>query len=197
MYFFDLAFWKDFVSNGLSTLLGVLFGIPVALWLDRLISSRRHAQEMEQACLVSKARRLQFVDMLVETLSKNQQLVTQMKEQLTPGTVIFYNVDTLTLDATSSIKYDIIDDLKLNRLLDSVRFELSHLYRKVELQLEISYGSNSSRELYEAKRTQLIQAIHDHFPRIERELAEALALLSALRGTLETRSAVVSNPAES
>jgi hypothetical protein len=34
--FFDFSFWQNFVSNGLATLLGVIVGIPVALWIGRI-----------------------------------------------------------------------------------------------------------------------------------------------------------------
>jgi hypothetical protein len=34
MDFFDISFWKDFSSNALSTFVGILIGIPVALWVS-------------------------------------------------------------------------------------------------------------------------------------------------------------------
>jgi len=34
MEFFNIDFWRDFVSNGFATLLGVIIGIPIALWLS-------------------------------------------------------------------------------------------------------------------------------------------------------------------
>lgn len=34
MDFFDLSFWKDFISNSLATFLGALLGIPIALWIS-------------------------------------------------------------------------------------------------------------------------------------------------------------------
>lgn len=35
MNLFDLSFWKDFLSNAFATFLGVLVGIPVALWVSK------------------------------------------------------------------------------------------------------------------------------------------------------------------
>jgi hypothetical protein len=32
--FFDFTFWQNFVSNSLATLLGIIIGIPVALWIN-------------------------------------------------------------------------------------------------------------------------------------------------------------------
>jgi len=34
MGFFNIDFWRDFISNSVATLLGVIIGIPIALWLS-------------------------------------------------------------------------------------------------------------------------------------------------------------------
>jgi len=33
--FFDTTFWQSFLSNALATFLGVIIGIPVALWISQ------------------------------------------------------------------------------------------------------------------------------------------------------------------
>ena len=45
MNFFDISFWKDFSSNALSTFIGILIGIPVALWIS---SHQNKAEEKER-----------------------------------------------------------------------------------------------------------------------------------------------------
>ncbi len=35
MEFFNIDFWRDFLSNGAATLLGAIIGIPIALWLSK------------------------------------------------------------------------------------------------------------------------------------------------------------------
>lgn len=183
MSFFDIEFWKDVSSNGLATLLGALVGIPIALWLNRLIDSRRQKADKEMIKSQMVERRKQFSAMLVAALQKNAALVAQMKQQLTPNKVIFYNVDNLVLESTSSLKYELIEDLDLNRLLDSIRYELDHIHKKVELQLETVYSSYRAMGGFQKNRTQLIQAIIDHFPRVESELHEAITKLNAIRET--------------
>ncbi len=59
-----------------------------------------------------------------------------MNDQL-ENMIIFYNADTALLDATTAIKYEIIEYLDLNRPIGSVRYELQHLHRKIELQLDL------------------------------------------------------------
>jgi len=108
MEFFDCQFWQDFVSNTLATVLGVLVGIPVALWVDRLVAHWQEAREVSQKQVLAAQRRHQLLQMLREALQKNHDLVVQMEQELRPETLIFYNVDTQLLEATSSIKYEIL-----------------------------------------------------------------------------------------
>ena len=70
-----------------------------------------------------------------------------MERELNPEPVIFYNVDIQLLEGTCSLKYEIIDNLDLNRQLDSIRYELLHLHRKFELQLEIEFSAYKQRIL--------------------------------------------------
>jgi len=179
MAFFDFRFWQDFASNSLATLLGVLVGIPIALWLNRLLTRWQESRKTSQEQALAAQQRRQLLQMLREALQKNRDLILQMEQQLRSKTVIFYNVDTQLLDATSSIKYEILDDLELSRLLDSIRYELLHLHRKVELQLETAYSAFKAVDTYREMRDRLIQAIHDHFPRIKDEIGQALDMISA------------------
>lgn len=181
---FDLFFWKNLVSNGLATLLGAVIGIPIALVIDRHLAARRKAEERQQAHTLTLERKLQLIESLEAALRKNQQLVQQMKTELTPQSVIFYNVDTLLLDSTSSIKYQLIEDLRLDQLLDSIRYELAHLHRKVDLQVEIEFSAFKAMQRYQVRRSQLISAIRDHFPRIESEIGEALNGLALMKTQL-------------
>lgn len=47
---FDLAFWKDFLANLFSTLLGVIAGVPVAIWVSGL-EQRKHEREKKKKVL--------------------------------------------------------------------------------------------------------------------------------------------------
>lgn len=138
--FFDVSFWKDFLSNTLATLLGVFLGIPAALWLDRLISQQREKQEREAQQAAETERRLELLRLLRETLVRNRKIIERMSQELTTGSLITYNTDPLLLDSTASLKYEIIDDLDLNRQLDVLRYELQHLHRKVKLRWQLEFS---------------------------------------------------------
>lgn len=175
--FFDITFWKDFVSNLSATLIGVALGIPGALFIDRYLSGIKAFEELDQERHEANIRKKQFLQMILESLQKNLALIAQIEEQLKPETVIFYNVDTQVLESTSSIKYEIIGDFSLNQRLDSIRYELLHFHRKIELQLEISYSVFTASHNFHATRVQLVKAIIDHIPRIKKEITEAIEII--------------------
>ncbi len=177
MEFFDFAFWQNFVSNSLATLAGVVVGIPVALLIDRLVSKWQAKEEFNRQKEAAQRRKIQLLQTLKDALQKNFALVEQIEKELSPEAVIFYNVDLQLLEGTSSLKYELIDNLELNQQLDSIRYELIHLHRKIELQLDIEFSSYKAMGNYMAKRRQLVGAITMHLPRIKKEISDALAII--------------------
>jgi hypothetical protein len=167
MHFFDFYFWQDFVSNSLATVLGIVLGIPAAFWIDRLLQKKQET-----------GNRIELLQLMSDTLEKNHKLLIKIEEDLKPGYVFFYNVDTLLLDATSSLKYEILDNIKLNQLLDSVRYELLHLHRKVNLQIEISFSTFRAMDDYMETRAGLVHNILANVPEVKSEISKALELIS-------------------
>ena len=51
MIFFDVAFWQAFVSNLFSTIIGVVLGIPAALYLNSVIE-RAYEKEKKKRILL-------------------------------------------------------------------------------------------------------------------------------------------------
>lgn len=48
MSFFDFSFWQSFLSNALATFLGVIVGIPVALWIGRYQERKMELEKKEK-----------------------------------------------------------------------------------------------------------------------------------------------------
>ena len=48
MEFFNLDFWRDFVSNGGATLLGAVIGIPIALWLSNFQGKKEEKERKKK-----------------------------------------------------------------------------------------------------------------------------------------------------
>jgi len=124
--FFDLSFWQSIVSNLAATFVGVALGVWTALSLEGRKTSKTAKQKKEQ-----------LITLLHGSLQKNLNLLEQMSKEL-PAQAIYYNVDIELLEATASLKYETIDDLDFNREIDQIRYELLHLHRKVDLQLQLA-----------------------------------------------------------
>lgn len=180
MEFFDIAFWQNLVSNSTATLIGVILGIPTALFINRQITKVEETKVAEYKRTEQVLRKKQLLSIIRESLEENLALLEQMESELAPNYVIFYNVDTELLESTSSVKYEFIDNLRFNRLIDSIRYELLHLHRKVELQLEIEYGGYRAIRGYFEKRTPLVGAILSHIPLIKTQISEALENISQM-----------------
>lgn len=161
--FFDLAFWQNFVSNGLATLLGVIVGIPIGLWLDR----RRSARE-------TKGRQRSLLSTIAGTLLMNLAVLDSLAPNLTPDDVPLLNVDPTVLDATAGLKWEIIDDAELNAALDLVRYALQDLRRKLDLQLEMENSSFKTVNTYMASRKVMMGAIKITLERTRPEIAKAI-----------------------
>lgn len=86
MEFFNVQFWQDLTSNALATILGILIGIPVALWIDRLLSNWQEAKEASKKLAVEAQKRRHLLQMFQGALEKNYDLVVQMERELRPDT---------------------------------------------------------------------------------------------------------------
>lgn len=70
-----LGFWRDLVVNASATLLGVAAGIPVALWIDRILARRRESQDYRARQGVRREQRKQLLSVLQTTLEINRALI--------------------------------------------------------------------------------------------------------------------------
>lgn len=57
-----------------------------------------------------------------------------------PGTTPHFNVDIALLDATSAIKYELLSDVSLCKDVDKLRYELTHLSRKVDVLFSLRFN---------------------------------------------------------
>jgi hypothetical protein len=65
MFFFDLSFWQSFVSNLGATIIGVIIGIPIAIWLSRL-QERNSEKEHRRKILLSLSTEIEKNQALIE-----------------------------------------------------------------------------------------------------------------------------------
>lgn len=131
--FFDQPFWQQFIV----TFVGVIIGIPFALWINR----RQAAREQANAKSADTAKARQVLQALKQSVQKNIGLLNQMLTDL-KAMAIFYNVDLSVIQAFETQQAILIEDVALSEKLANLRYELSHLHRKVELQLQIEFDGS-------------------------------------------------------
>ena len=158
---------EEVLTNILGIFLGALLGIPAGLALN-------HAWEHR----VDSAKRKQLRSALKESVDKNSYLIGQIRNWVSePGGTPFFNVDLTLLEATATLKYDILNDIALCREIDSLRYELTHLSRKIDVLLDLEFNPNARMAvsgpegtLYLLFRPKLTKSISDHIEPITNAL---------------------------
>lgn len=147
----------DFVLNLLSTLIGVLIGIPAALWIDRLTSTHHQREDAKR-----------ILTALNDELQHNLGLLKQMKKELRDN-VIFYDLDLGAWQAITSKGLESIQNYDLVRRISSVYYEYQHMNRKIDVQFQMHYSPllTMPRNMYEKVRASLINPTVKHASQLE------------------------------
>jgi hypothetical protein len=183
--FFDISFWQQLVV----TSAGVIFGIPFALWLNRKQVRREDKKEAE----TSRSREKEVRDVLCRAIENNRSLLRQIDAEL-KTTCIFYNVDLSVFESLPSTEILRATNLAASEKLAHLRYELTHLHRKIELQLTIEFDGTLRTQIikivprgqdvtrYDVMRSQLVTAIYLHLPSIIKACEDALTEISRISG---------------
>ena len=129
-----MEFWSTLFANVIASLLAVIIGVPLALYVNRRILT-----------YTVKEKRRHLLHSLTKNIKTNLNLIKQMSDrfsnykQLNPRNAEFSNVDTLLLESTASFKYEVIDNLVLNSKLDAVHDNMKQVNRLLKLQLELAF----------------------------------------------------------
>jgi len=153
----------DFVTNLLSTLIGVLIGIPVALWIDRLTSASHQREDAKR-----------ILTALRDELQHNQNLLKQMQGELKTD-VIFYNLDLSAWQATTSKGLESIRNYELVRQISDLYYEFQHMSRKIDVQFQMHYSSLLSYSNFEKIRASLVGPIIAHASQLEGTTSKVIA----------------------
>ena len=79
MNFFDTSFWQSFLSNALATFLGVIIGIPVALWINKLIDIKKESEKKNKILKVladELTDNLNYLEIWKEERDKKKEIIT-------------------------------------------------------------------------------------------------------------------------
>ena len=159
---------QEVLNTLFGTFLGALLGIPCGLALNHVWSVR-----------VNTARTRQLRSALLNSITKNEGLLAEIDKWVGRIGIPFFNVDLTLLDSTANLKYEVFDDIDLCRRIDHLRFELTHLSRKIEMlvRLETDPMSRTIRfgdagTMYDILRTNVATSIQDHIKAIRENIAD-------------------------
>ncbi|MBI2165311.1 MAG: hypothetical protein HYU29_02765 [Chloroflexi bacterium] len=127
-------FNDDFFRSLLTTFLGAVLAILTAFggwWFSG--KGKRKAAEL---------RRSQLAKALSQSLEHNLELA-KLASQLTEKQRLTVNVDLSVLEATRSLKYDILLDIDLSRDVDEVSYQLASLRRLIDLAFGFEFSTMS------------------------------------------------------
>lgn len=152
MQIIDVMEFVDIFLRFLAPLLGVLFGIPFAFWIDRKTKER---SKRERAIAVLSA--------LKEEINHNVGLLKQIQNELKPNSMIYYNVDMNTWRATSLEEFEGIVSHKLLRHIYRIYYEYEHMSRKIDTQFTMHYSVvRAMGKTYMKEREHIVGAILTH-----------------------------------
>lgn len=147
----------------LKIALGSFLGFLLGLRADRMILRQSDAE-----------RRKQLRSGLKTSIDHNNTLLGELSQWVeSPGGTPHFNMDVTLLEATSVLKYELLNDVKLCEDIDRLRYELIHLSRKVDTLFNLrfdpifltqTHGENGKR-LNEA-HTLLSKSIKKHLGEI-------------------------------
>lgn len=148
----------DVLLRFIAPLLGVLFGIPFAFWIDR---KTRERSKRETAVAVLSA--------LKEEINHNVGLLEQIQNELRPNSMIYYNLDMNTWRAMSLEEFEGIVSRKLLRHIYRIYYEYEHLSRKIDTQFTMHYSVVRAMDTYIKERERIVGAIQTHVKPLHKE----------------------------
>lgn len=134
----DRDFWENAVSNLLATVLALIAGIPIALWIDRRIKQ----QEDREKFRLERLKEKEILTLIKEELSFSYSLFLQGKKGNTTNMTIQSLKSDLwdALVASGDIKY-----IELPELLNGLTsvYYIVKMVKEIEKQAYIAYRTSA------------------------------------------------------
>lgn len=138
-FFADERFYRPFAAFLLAIITAGVGRVLGEQLLDLSLNRRKERRKKAE-------NRQNLVALLRRTLESNRSACTQMIGELSgsaPGgfQVPSYNVDLAVLSATAAIHQEVLNDLALSQSIDTARFELMHLERRIDALAQLAYSA--------------------------------------------------------
>lgn len=179
------AFFAAFWPNAAATVAGIVFGLPVALWINRFAS-----KQAERSTLSNQAQRLDHaLQVLISAMESNHGLLSEYATVLSESKVSWrLNLDISAWDA---IKADIVAELTDPNLRRQLAFHFKKLDALRNLNNEylgFAFGTNASmsnsdmvKKSIKGNMTSMCEELQIHSSELIRQCREAQKSASLLK----------------
>jgi hypothetical protein len=140
------GFLENFIGNWAATMIGVVVGIPIALWLSRLQQKEQERKEQEREKQEALARKSKILKLIKKELEYNrdQLLASRIEVDGVPKRVVFLEglKDELWNAFSDGGELEWIKDLQL---MDVISFAYHYIRREIyleQLYMEIKRPKN-------------------------------------------------------
>lgn len=174
---FLLAFWP----NAAATLVGIVFGLPIAMWVNRLA-----LRGAERASLKSQSQCLDHaLQILVSAMETNQGILQEYTQVLSESKVHWRL--SLDVSAWDAIKTDFIGELTDPSIRRQLAFHFAQLLILTNLNQEylgFAFGTNASMSGSEKTRESINANLKAMCEELDQRAGELIATSKAVRLTL-------------
>lgn len=157
-----------FLLEQLPTVFGVGLGVVTGLSVDRVRSRRKRRGEQET-----------LLQAYYRAVDDNQELLRQIQQDAAPNAVMFYGLDVSLFEALSTRAVELLDDLPLLERLTNFHYQLGHLGRKLDLQLQAPMSRASAYRSWPVFAGQLATSIRHHATTLHRDAGQILEELNS------------------
>jgi len=130
----DPFFNDDFFRSLITTFFGAGLAILTAFGLWWLSGWERRKEEAR--------RRSRLAQALGENLEANLEIAKSASE-IEDDAFLTVNIDLSLLEATRSLKYEVMGDIDLSRDIDEVGYQFSSLHRLIDVRFEMEYSGST------------------------------------------------------
>ena len=114
-------FWSDFFPNFASTVLGLILGLPIALWTNRQMSNAQDNQKQKELEVKLK----DALRIIRATLAENQNRI-QTTISTVNNNLVQFDIE-LDISAWDAVKEDIVNNLHDSGLKKKIAYHFSRL----------------------------------------------------------------------
>lgn len=160
---------SSFAQNLSATLIGVFVGFMLANYANVSIARRER-----------KRRERTFLKGLQAALKDQIPMIERIRED--PGGAWAVPLNLTILESTASVKYEIIDDIELNRELDFLLFVMAHLSNFIQIYQQALIMPTPQGKQAPLRPSQMLDVIEEACRDAKKVIEKALI---SIRKTLE------------